>query len=46
MSDIMEEDHVVKEDSGHHANSRKGWNVKQVEVKYRDILLIVLCIRL
>ncbi|KFO73828.1 Leucine-rich repeat and calponin homology domain-containing protein 1, partial [Cuculus canorus] len=23
MSDIMEEDHVVKEDSGHHANSRK-----------------------
>ncbi|XP_052520509.1 leucine-rich repeat and calponin homology domain-containing protein 1 isoform X11 [Tympanuchus pallidicinctus] len=23
MSDIVEEDHVVKEDSGHHANSRK-----------------------
>ncbi|XP_069737253.1 leucine-rich repeat and calponin homology domain-containing protein 1 isoform X1 [Phaenicophaeus curvirostris] len=23
MSDIMEEDHVVKEDSGHHVNSRK-----------------------
>ncbi|NXF80847.1 LRCH1 protein, partial [Sclerurus mexicanus] len=23
MSDIMEEDHIVKEDSGHHANSRK-----------------------
>ncbi|NXF03987.1 LRCH1 protein, partial [Smithornis capensis] len=23
MSDIMEEDHIIKEDSGHHANSRK-----------------------
>ncbi|NWS18573.1 LRCH1 protein, partial [Pachyramphus minor] len=23
MSDIMEEDHITKEDSGHHANSRK-----------------------
>ncbi|NWH73903.1 LRCH1 protein, partial [Piaya cayana] len=23
MSDIMEEDHIVKEDSGHHVNSRK-----------------------
>uniref|UniRef100_A0A8C0BHV2 Leucine rich repeats and calponin homology domain containing 1 n=1 Tax=Buteo japonicus TaxID=224669 RepID=A0A8C0BHV2_9AVES len=31
MSDIVEEDQVVKEDSGHHANSRKGWNVKKVE---------------
>jgi len=38
MSDIVEEDQVVKEDSGLHANSRKGWNVKKVEVKYREIL--------
>lgn len=33
MSDIVEEEQVVKEDLGHHANSRKGWNVKKVEVK-------------
>lgn len=46
MSDIVEEDQVVKEDSGHHANSRKGWNVKKVEVKYGEILSIILCIRL
>lgn len=42
MSDIVEEDQVVKEDSGHHANSRKGWNVKTVEVKNRKFLLISL----
>uniref|UniRef100_A0A672U3Q7 Leucine rich repeats and calponin homology domain containing 1 n=1 Tax=Strigops habroptila TaxID=2489341 RepID=A0A672U3Q7_STRHB len=41
MSDIVEEDHVVKEDSSHHANSRKGWNVKKVKNKYREILLII-----
>lgn len=46
MSDIVEEDQVVKEDSGHHANSRKGWNVKKVEVKCREILAIIPCIRL
>lgn len=42
MSDIVEEDQVVKEDSGHHANSRKGWNVKTVEVKNMTFLLITL----
>uniref|UniRef100_A0A672U7H8 Leucine rich repeats and calponin homology domain containing 1 n=1 Tax=Strigops habroptila TaxID=2489341 RepID=A0A672U7H8_STRHB len=41
MSDIVEEDHVVKEDSSHHANSRKGWNVKKVKNKYREILLVL-----
>lgn len=46
MSDIVEEDHVVKEDSSHHANSRKGWNVKKVEIKYREILSIIPCIGL
>lgn len=46
MSDILEEDQVVKEDSGHHANSRKGWTVKKVEVKYREMLMIIPCIRL
>lgn len=45
MSDIMEEDQVVKEDPGRHANSRKGWNLKKVEVKHREILSIILCIR-
>lgn len=33
MSDIVEEDQVIKEDPGHHVNSRKGWNVKKVEAK-------------
>lgn len=37
MSDIVEEDHIIKDDSGHHANSRKGWNVKNTEVKYREL---------
>lgn len=37
MSDIVEEDHIIKDDSGHHANSRKGWNVKNMEVKYREL---------
>uniref|UniRef100_A0A8C0EVR4 Leucine rich repeats and calponin homology domain containing 1 n=1 Tax=Bubo bubo TaxID=30461 RepID=A0A8C0EVR4_BUBBB len=46
MSDIVEEDQVVKEDSGHHANSRKGWNLKKVDVKYREILSIIPFIRL
>uniref|UniRef100_A0A8C5TPH5 Leucine rich repeats and calponin homology domain containing 1 n=1 Tax=Malurus cyaneus samueli TaxID=2593467 RepID=A0A8C5TPH5_9PASS len=44
MSDIVEEDHIVKDDSGHHANSRKGWNVKNMEVKYREILLLIPCL--
>lgn len=44
MSDIVEEDHIIKDDSGHHANSRKGWNVKTMEVKYREILLLIPCL--
>lgn len=44
MSDIVEEDHIIKDDSGHHANSRKGWNVKKMDVKYREILLLILCL--
>uniref|UniRef100_A0A8D2P040 Leucine rich repeats and calponin homology domain containing 1 n=1 Tax=Zosterops lateralis melanops TaxID=1220523 RepID=A0A8D2P040_ZOSLA len=44
MSDIVEEDHIIKDDSGHHANSRKGWNVKNMDVKYREILLLIPCL--
>lgn len=41
MSDIVEEDQVIKEDSGHHANSRKGWNVKKVEAKNIHFFIIL-----
>lgn len=44
MSDIVEEDHIIKDDSSHHANSRKGWNVTNMEAKYREILLLVACL--
>ncbi|KFP68046.1 Leucine-rich repeat and calponin homology domain-containing protein 1, partial [Cariama cristata] len=36
MSDIVEEDQVVKEDSGHHANSRKGSSHLIVNDKSRE----------